>query len=620
MKQLLSIAAILTFAMFGCGGSASDLEDGQTTGALSPVRRGAADFTVQLPQLRGGLGQPGVQFVTQGVIRPTAVKLFTTRKTELEPQYAEPPHARVTLPRAANGAFLLSDDASGVRIGVEREGMTDAEGRSDDAGLVTWPSSHLGRNDVVAHVSREGLEDFVVVDSPASTELAYVVSLQSGVAGLRLVSNALEFLDDTGVPRLRVSPPFVVDSAQKVVAASLSVEGCDVDADPRPAAGREFVRNGEARCRVVVTWDSENLVHPILVDPSWGSTVSMASPRFAHGCLDPRGVSSTSMVCTGGINHLGVYLALTEVYAPGSNTWSVAGSMATPRAYFAGVPSIEYGGNGAYFVAGGLTTGGVPTASAAEFSVTSGVWSNKPNMGTARVVPAASGINGKILVSGGWDPALSFSSTTEVFNYGTNTWSAGPSFLFGIGRAYHTSTKLLSGDVLIAGGHDGVSVSGFTAYYIASTNTFATSGAPVVPVFSHTATLITAGPQSGKVYIAGGNTGSTTTSALQRWEWTSWVLDGSIGVQRDWHSAVRLADGKSVLFAGGYWPYGSVATGFVRDTSGSGVTWSNMGTERASFAGGLVWNSSLGTSRPVVSGGWRTQLPGPLQTSEVFTP
>ena len=320
MKQLLSIAAILTFAMFGCGGSASDLEDGQTTGALSPVRRGAADFTVQLPQLRGGLGQPGVQFVTQGVIRPTAVKLFTTRKTELEPQYAEPPHARVTLPRAANGAFLLSDDASGVRIGVEREGTTDAEGRSDDAGLVTWPSSHLGRNDVVAHVSREGLEDFVVVDSPASTELAYVVSLQSGVAGLRLVSNALEFLDDTGVPRLRVSPPFVVDSAQKVVAASLSVEGCDVDADPRPAAGREFVRNGEARCRVVVTWDSENLVHPILVDPSWGSTVSMASPRFArlpgparrffdqHGVhrwhQSPRGVPGAHRGLRSGVQHV----------------------------------------------------------------------------------------------------------------------------------------------------------------------------------------------------------------------------------------------------------------------------------------------------------------------------
>jgi hypothetical protein len=34
----------------------------------------------------------------------------------------------------------------------------------------------------------------------------------SRVAGLRLVSNVLEFLDEGGAPRLRIAPPFVVDA------------------------------------------------------------------------------------------------------------------------------------------------------------------------------------------------------------------------------------------------------------------------------------------------------------------------------------------------------------------------------------------------------------------------
>ncbi len=73
----------------------------------------------------------------------------------------------------------------------------------------------LDGSDIVHRVHAEGTEDYVVFDSrPAHEEIAYDVDV-SRVAGLRLVSNVLEFLDEGGAPRLRVAPPYVVDGAGK---------------------------------------------------------------------------------------------------------------------------------------------------------------------------------------------------------------------------------------------------------------------------------------------------------------------------------------------------------------------------------------------------------------------
>ena len=78
---------------------------------------------------------------------------------------------------------------------------------------------------------------------PAREEIVYDVDV-SRVAGFRLVSNTLKFLDEGGNPRLRVAPPYVVDAS------------------------------------VRVAW--KVAVYPAMVDPSWTATGSMANVRSYH--------------------------------------------------------------------------------------------------------------------------------------------------------------------------------------------------------------------------------------------------------------------------------------------------------------------------------------------------
>src|SRR5438094_438277 len=73
--------------------------------------------------------------------------------------------------------------------------------------------------DLVHRPNAEGTEDFVVFDErPAREELDYTVDV-SRVAGLRLVANTLEFLDEAATPRLRVAPPYVLEAGGRRQAA-----------------------------------------------------------------------------------------------------------------------------------------------------------------------------------------------------------------------------------------------------------------------------------------------------------------------------------------------------------------------------------------------------------------
>jgi hypothetical protein len=57
----------------------------------------------------------------------------------------------------------------------------------------------------------DGVEDFISFDAaPGESQITYDLKIPSTVAGLRLVANTLEFLDEGGTPRLRVAPPFIV--------------------------------------------------------------------------------------------------------------------------------------------------------------------------------------------------------------------------------------------------------------------------------------------------------------------------------------------------------------------------------------------------------------------------
>ena len=116
---------------------------------------------------------------------------------------------------------------------------------------------------------------------PAQEEIAYDVDV-SRVAGLRLVSNVLEFLDGGGAPRLRVAPPFVVDATGNRREARIAVDGCAYDTDASGPWGRPVTRGGAKACGVRVAW--RDVRYPAIVDPAWVATGSMAvAPRIPHG-------------------------------------------------------------------------------------------------------------------------------------------------------------------------------------------------------------------------------------------------------------------------------------------------------------------------------------------------
>ena len=173
--------------------------------------------------------------------------------------------ASVDLPLRANAMARVEDDVTHVSVGFALRDAGDAELTVAD-GMARYAGAIAGR-DVVHRVHAEGPEDFVVFEArPAREELVYDVDV-TRVAGLRLVSNTLEFLDEGGAPRLRVAPPYVVEASGKRSEARIAVEGCAYDTDARGPWGRAVTRAGAARCEVRVGWSGVG--YPLIVDPSW---------------------------------------------------------------------------------------------------------------------------------------------------------------------------------------------------------------------------------------------------------------------------------------------------------------------------------------------------------------
>jgi hypothetical protein len=139
----------------------------------------------------------------------------------------------------------LEDDTSRLSVRFALTHVQDA--RIELAGGMALYRGALDGADVVHRVHAEGTEDFVVFETrPAREELSYSVDV-SRVPGLRLVSNTLEFLDETGTPLLRVAPPYVVDANSQRREAKLAVTGCAYDTNPAGPWGRRVTKPGADR-------------------------------------------------------------------------------------------------------------------------------------------------------------------------------------------------------------------------------------------------------------------------------------------------------------------------------------------------------------------------------------
>jgi Galactose oxidase, central domain len=248
-----------------------------------------------------------------------------------------------------------------------------------------------------------------------------------------------------------------------------------------------------------------------LFDPATGTfapTGSMATKRALHTATMLKG---GKVLVTGGIQSASntQTTATAELFDPATGTFSVAGSMASPR----GNHTATLLNNGMVLVAGGQGADGSVLTTAELFDPISGTFAATGSMGSARESFTATLLaNGNVLVAGG-DLALVAGgslASAELFDPAHGVFTATGSMA--TARESHTATLRSDGTVLMVGGDHLVFMGGMlrptvvpvstltTELYDPDTGTFTPASDMVEARARHTATLL----GDGKVLVTGG--------------------------------------------------------------------------------------------------------------------
>jgi len=157
------------------------------------------------------------------------------------------------------------------------------------------------------------------------------------------------------------------------------------------------------------------------------------------------------VLVAGGFSQEADLIAQCELYDPTTGTWSSSGSLNRGRIHNAQVALTD----GRILVAGGFTKLGnpsTPSRTCEIYDPATGLWSQSGKLAATRVDFTANLLpDGRIFVAGGSDgTALSYDTVVE-FRPGKNRWDVLRHTLAN-GRRSHTTTTLLDGSLIIAGG------------------------------------------------------------------------------------------------------------------------------------------------------------------------
>jgi hypothetical protein len=445
------------------------------------------------------------------------------------------------LPSVADGTFRLEDPASRLAVAVSLPGMRAAAARAS-GGLLVYPEAHPAGGHLIARPSPVGLEDFLYFPRrPPQARLEYRVQLEPAVRGLRLVDDTLEFLDQGGAPRLRVSRPYVVGSDGQRLPGSLAVAGCARDTATTPPWGRAPVAPGAQVCTVVVSWP-QSVRYPALLDPGWSYGSSMAYGRSSPGTIV---LEDGRILAAAGLGGAGLYRATAELYDPASATWAMTGAMAAGRSKV----SVQRLADGRVLALGGLTTGGTRVATTEIYDPATGIWTAAGSMSVPRLGHVSARLaDGRVLVAGGEN--LIISRTAELFDPAAAVWTPAPSMIHT--RTGSTGTALPDGRVLVAGGQGtsnatgelfDPSAAGGAGAWTMVPGTMSAGGRE-----DHAAILL----PGGRVLLTGGAQGLTPplSTALFDPTTSSWVPSASMVAAHQQHQMTLLPSGK-VLIPGG---------------------------------------------------------------------
>jgi N-acetylneuraminic acid mutarotase len=200
------------------------------------------------------------------------------------------------------------------------------------------------------------------------------------------------------------------------------------------------------------------------------------------------------------------YEKASEIYDPNTGVW-------TPTAQapyvFADGTACALLNDGKVLVTGGWDPEGTsnPVAWAAVYDPGANSWAVMPDMIHTRYRHTATTLNnGKVLVTGGdevFAPSPHSTETAELFDPGSNTWSATTNNMSSR-RAYHAAVKQTDGTVLVASGKNGPSyVTPTCDIYDPGTGLFTPTGDMLTPRWDFAMILV---PKMGgsTVYAAGG--------------------------------------------------------------------------------------------------------------------
>ena len=309
-----------------------------------------------------------------------------------------------------------------------------------------------------------------------------------------------------------------------------------------------------------------------------------------------------------------------------ANLWTpIAARMTTPRSHHT-ANRFETGPlAGWVLVAGGVDANGNPLASAELYNpatrtfVATGKLHGKSSDHTATLLQ-----DGRVIVTGGGN------GSSDVYDPATQTWSViGGS---GSNRSLHTATRLPDGRVLIVGGADngGKTLKTTIVFNPASGGSFANGPTLDTARERHTATLLTSGPNAGKVLIVGGRYSSgnnyVANATYQLCDATACTASQGGIVARFKHGAAALVAQNGtqtkVLVAGGTDGSSNLATAEIYDVAAG--SWSNAGLGTLTPARKVLTLSALPNGRALAAGGRGKPTSNanavPLTAADVFAP
>jgi large repetitive protein len=292
-----------------------------------------------------------------------------------------------------------------------------------------------------------------------------------------------------------------------------------------------------------------------LYDPATGAWTTAGSMTTKRASACAALLPSGKVLVAGGSSDPGV-LTTAEIYDPTSNTWAPT---TQPMASAHDLPACVVLASGKVLVSGG----GGPTANAELYDPSTGIFTQTGSMATGRYWHTATVLDsGKVLVAGGCIggyPCNTTLASSEVFDPATELWSPTgdlPGGVYG-----HTSTRLLSGKVLVAGGCSSNALCGPEGYptgdasavaslYDPNAGTWTTTGQMLQGHVGHQALLLA----SGDVLLVGGSyLSSASNNVTERYELTAGVWEYGPTPLVDhgtYFGSAKLQTGKWLVVAG----------------------------------------------------------------------